>query len=202
MQEAVITSQIQNEVEKVSLPSSWTGKCVAELEREKTENVHADNSFAQKARDELVAVEAKLDTLLDMHLDGSLSQAEYAGKKRKLILAKKDLEEKIAAFGRRSHNRFEPMIRFVKEANQAENIALGENPVKLRDFLKKIGSNFRISEQTLSLELKNVWKIPAKYNLERRSRPENFSDLNECDSWRCFLFDVRSYFNETPYTFT
>ncbi len=184
VQENAITSQIKNEIEKVSLPSSWTEKCVAELEREKTKNVHADNFFAQKTRDELVAVEAKLDTLLDMHLDGSLSQAEYAGKKRKLILAKKDLEEKIAAFGRRSHNRFEPMIRFVKETNQAENIALGENPVELRDFLKKIGSNFRISERTLFLELKNVWKIPAKYNLERRSRPEIFSDLSECDSWR------------------
>jgi len=42
-----------------------------------------------------------------LQLDGSLSQAEYTAKKYKLILAKKDLEEKIHAFGRKSNNRFE-----------------------------------------------------------------------------------------------
>ena len=66
-----------------------------------------ESSFAQKARNELVEIETKLDRLLDLQLDGSLSQTEYATKKHKRILAKKDLEEKIHAFGRKSNNRFE-----------------------------------------------------------------------------------------------
>ena len=42
--------------------------------------------------------------------------AEYTAKKYKLILAKKDLEEQITAFGRKSNNRFELAIAFLKEA--------------------------------------------------------------------------------------
>lgn len=117
-------------------------------------------------------------------MDGSLSQAEYAAKKHKLILAKKDLEEKIHAFERKSNNRFELMIEFIKEANQAENIALQENPVAGRDFLKKIGSNFRIAERALVLDLKNAWKIPAKFNAKRRSREATNPQIGECVNWR------------------
>ena len=148
------------------------------------ETAQAESSFAQKARNELVEIEAKLDRLLDLQLDGSLSQTEYATKKHKLILAKKDLEEKIHAFERKSKNRFELMIQFIKDANQAENIALQENPVLGRDFLKKIGSNFRIAERTLSLDFKNAWKIAAKYNAARRSHEATSSQNAEFTNWR------------------
>src|SRR3990167_1190369 len=78
------------------------------------EIAQAESSFAQKARNEPVEIETKLDRLLDLQLDGSLSQTEYATKKHKLILAKKDLEEKISAFGRKSNNRFDLAIAFLK----------------------------------------------------------------------------------------
>ena len=122
----------------------------------------AESSFAQKARDELVEIETKLDRLLDLQLNGNLSQTEYTAKKHKLILAKKDLEEKISAFGRKSNNRFELAIAFLKDANQAEKYAQQENPERIRDFLKKIGSNFRLSGQKLFLDFKNPFKILAE----------------------------------------
>src|SRR3990167_4814665 len=122
----------------------------------------AESSFAQKARNELVEIEIKLDRLLDLQLDGNLSQAEYTAKKYKLILSKKDLEEKISAFGRKSNNRFELAIAFLKEANQAEKYAQQENPERIRYFLKKLGSNFRIAARTLFCDLKNAFKIGKK----------------------------------------
>ena len=51
---------------------------------------------------ELVEIETKLDRLLDLQLDGSLSQTEYTAKKYKLILAKKDLEKKSHLLGERA----------------------------------------------------------------------------------------------------
>ena len=196
--EDAITSQIKKEIQKVSLCSAWAKNCINELEKEKMEKAQAESSFAQKVRNELAENEQKLDRLLDLHLDGSLSQAEYATKKQKLVLAKKDLEEKLSAFERKNHNRFERMIQFIKEANQAENIALQENPERIRDFLKKIGSNFRIAERTLSLDLKNAWKIPAKFNAERRSREATPSKIAESETWRCFLDEVRTFFEQNP----
>ena len=182
--ENAITSQIREEIKKVSLCSVWAENCIKELDKEKIEAAQTESSFAQKSRDELVKMEGRIDKLLDLHLDGSLSQTEYAAKKHKLILAKKDLEEKIHAFERKSKNRFELMIQFIKDANQAENIALQENPVLGRDFLKKIGSNFRIAERTLSLDFKNAWKIAAKYNAARRSHEATSSQNAEFTNWR------------------
>ena len=106
-----------------------------------------------------------------MVLDNQISQEEYANKKHKLINRKKELREKLAAFERKSDNRFERLIRFIKEANQAENIALRGNPEQCRDFLKKIGSNPRIGERTLAISLKNPFVLSAKWRAERRNLP-------------------------------
>src|SRR4030043_2063705 len=144
----------------------------------------AESSFAQKARNELVEIETKLDRLLDLQLDGNLSQAEYTVKKHKLILAKKDLEEKIHLFERKSNNRFELLIAFLKEANQAEKYAQQENPERIRDFLKKIGSNFRIVDRTLACDFKNAFKIAEKYHAEALCAEASNLDFSKCDSWR------------------
>ena len=47
---------------------------------------------------------------------------------------------------------------FINTVKQAEIIALQENPEQGRDFLKKIGSNFRIADRTLVLDFKNAFK--------------------------------------------
>ncbi len=144
----------------------------------------AESSFAQKARDELVELETKLDRLLDLQLGGNLSQAEYVAKKYKLILAKKDLEEKIIAFGRKSNNRFELAITFLKDANQAEKYAQQENPERIRDFLKKIGSNFRIADRTLVLDFIPAFKSAEKYHAEALCAEATSFNFAECKTWR------------------
>ena len=195
VREDAITSQIREEIKKVSLSSAWANASIAEFEKEKAECAQAESSFAQTARNELVEIETKLDRLLDLQLDGSLSPAEYATKKHKLILAKKDLEEKISAFERKSNNRFELAIAFLKEANQAENIAVQENPEGILDFLKKIGSNFRIAERTLSFPLKNAWILAGKYHAEARSAEATSFNFAECKTWRCIIKIARTEFS-------
>lgn len=124
------------------------------------------------------------DRLLDLQLDGNLSQAEYTAKKRKLILAKKDLEEKITAFGRKSNNRFELAIALLKDASLAEKYAQQENPERIRDFLKKIGSNFRIADRTLILDFKNAFKIAEKYHAEALCAEATSYDFTKSENWR------------------
>ena len=182
--EDAITSQIKEEIKKVSLSSSWANASINYFENEKMKIAQAESSFAQKARDELVEIETKLDRLLDLQLDGNLSQAEYTAKKHKLILAKKDLEEKISAFGRKSNNRFELAIAFLKDANQAEKYAQQENPERIRDFLKKIGSNFRIADRTLVLDFKNAFKIAEKYHAEALCAEAVSYDFTKSENWR------------------
>ena len=161
---------------------------IKEIEKEKEEKAKAESFFAQKLKDQLAECEEKLDTLLDMMLDKAISQEEYLAKKQKLINQKMDISEKLSAFERKSNNRFELMINFIKQANQAKIIALQENHERSRDFLKKISSNFQIAEQKLILDFKNPWKILLKYNAEPR-RGEAYLVQNSCqnpksDNWR------------------
>ncbi len=106
-----------------------------------------------------VEIEQKLDSLLDLQLGGALSQKEYIAKKTKLLTQKIDISEKISASTQKSDNRFEPLINFIKATNQAEKIALQENPERIRDFLKKIGSNHLVRDRALSLALKKPWRV-------------------------------------------
>ena len=122
----------------VGLSSAWANASINYFENEKMKIAQAESSFAQKARNELIEIETKLDRLLDLQLDGSLSQAEYTAKKHKLILAKKDLEEKISAFGRKSNNRFELAITFLKEANKPKNTLNKKIPKGFGIFSKRL----------------------------------------------------------------
>ncbi|MFZ2299940.1 MAG: hypothetical protein WAW00_02310, partial [Candidatus Moraniibacteriota bacterium] len=167
--EELMTEQIKKEIKKVSLCSDWANQMIFHLENEKSKSIQSEKSFAQKWKDGVLDCEEKLDSLLDMILEKSISQEEYNAKKQKILNRKIEISEKMKAFEQKSHNRFELAINFIKEANQAKNIALQENPERIRDFLKKIGSNFQISDRTLFFDFKNAWKILANRNAEARS---------------------------------
>jgi DNA invertase Pin-like site-specific DNA recombinase len=161
LREEIMTEQIKKEIQKVSLSSDWAEKMIFHLENEKSQKAQSENSFAQELKDELKDCEQKLEILLDMILEKSISQDEYAVKKQKILNRKIEISEKLGIFEQKSNNRFEQVISFIKEANQAQNIAFEENPELIRDFLKKIGSNFLLTDRMLSLDFKNAWKILA-----------------------------------------
>ena len=69
---------------------------------------------------------------------------------------------------------------------------------RIRDFLKKIGSNFRIAERTLSFPLKNAWILAGKYHAEAQRAEATSYDFAESTIWRCFLDEVRTFFDKNP----
>jgi len=188
MREEKIFEQVKKEIQKVSLCSAWADKMIKEIEKEKEQKVQAQSFFAQKLKDQLSECEEKIDTLLDMMLNKAIFQEEYLAKKQKLINQKMDILEKLSTFERKSSNRFELMINFIKQASQAKIVALQKNHEQSRDFLKKIGSNFQIQEQKLILDFKNPWKIILKYNAEpcrgEANLVQNSCENPKSDDWR------------------
>src|SRR3972149_2167375 len=160
--EDAITSQIKEEIKKVSLSSAWANASINYFENEKMKLAQAESSFAQKARDELVEIETKLDRLLDLQLDGNLSQTEYTAKKHKLILTKKSLKDKLTAFEQKVNNRFELATRFILQSKEAKILAKDKNLQSLRDCFKKVGSNFLIQNRALSFTPRGAWRILAE----------------------------------------
>jgi hypothetical protein len=79
----------------------------------------------------------------------------------------------------------------------------------LADERKKIGlqneilpelrsSNFRLSGQKLFLDFKNPFKIAEKYHAEALCAEATSYDFAKSENWRCFLDDVRTFFEQNP----
>ena len=182
--EEKISFQLNSELQKVSLPDDCADWMLTEIEKEQKATAQSSRFFAQKYEAELSKLDEKLDKLMNAYLESVLNVREYQEAKNKLVNQKQVLKDKLSAFEQKSNNRFELAIAFLKDANQAEKCAQQENPEGIRDFLKKIGSNFRIAERTLSFPLKNAWVIAEKYHAEARSAEATSYDFAKSTIWR------------------
>src|SRR4030065_746229 len=99
---------------------------------------------------------------MDGYLEGSFELAEFQEKKNKLMAEKKDIEEKLFDFERKGNHWLELTRNWVIEANQAKNLAINENFSEMKNFLKSIGSNRRISAGILGIEFKKPWNYLHK----------------------------------------
>ena len=71
-----------------------------------------------------------------------------------------------------------------------------ENPEQGRDFLKKIGSNFRLNGQKLFLDFKNPFKIVAFAEPERSEGEATIAQNSNFEKWRDILKLARTYFEK------
>ncbi len=174
-----ISSQIKTAIQKVSLSDDWADWMISELEKEKQAKAQSSVFFAQNTQEELSKLNEKLEKLMNAYLENALSLDEYRESKNKLINQKQVLKDKLNAFEQKSNNRFELALDFIKTSKEAKIIALQENPERIRDFLKKIGSNFRISQQNLHFDFKNAWKMLEKVTdpalAGEAANPQNFN---------------------------
>jgi len=190
IREEVLAQHVRDELQKVSLPSAWADKILNKLEEEKLEAAQAGTAFAQNLKNQISSIENKLETLLDSHLEGALSRDEYLAKKKKLITEKADVSEKLKDFERKGESWLEPARQFILAAQQAEIIALQENPFAGRDFLKRIGSNHILQNQRVVFSPKPAWKILYNFALgARRAVPINL----KLPVWLALLNQFRTF---------
>ena len=155
-----------------------------ELETEKETKAQSSRFFAQKTENEIKVIDEKLEKLMNAYLESALNLAEYREAKNKLVNQKQLLKDKLTAFEQKSNIRFELAAKFINTVKQAEIIALQENPVAGRDFLKKIGSNFRLSGQKLFCDFKNPFKILAEAEPRLWRGKAVIAQKSQSENWR------------------
>ncbi|MDP3962484.1 MAG: recombinase family protein [bacterium] len=141
VREEIITSQIQSELKKYSLADDVADWLIAEVEKEKSESEKAINLQIQKVTSEVTVIDTKLDKLMTAYLENALTLPEYQETKNKLMLEKHTLKDKLSAFEQSATIRFEPVVKFFNDCKQTTILAKSSDPLKLREFFKKIGSN-------------------------------------------------------------
>ena len=184
VREEELTEQISKYIQKVSLSDDWAKNIIAELEKEKSENIQSSESFAQNLKEKISIIDGKLERLMNAYLENAVSLPEYQENKNNLVQQKQILKDKIAAFEQKRGNWFEPAIQFVNEVKSAEILAKSRNLENLKDFLRKCGSNFVLENQKLAFDFKNPWNLVQKAE-PRRSRGEAKIPKNaERPNWR------------------
>jgi site-specific DNA recombinase len=152
IREELLAEQVSNLIQKVSLPSDWAEKMLAELDKEERSSAQSDALFAQNLKDEIRACAEKLDTLLDAHLEKTVTSEEYIAKKNKILARKIEVEQKLKDFERQGNRWLERTRELIKSAHQAKIIALQENFSELKNFLQKVGSNPLLRERRVFVE--------------------------------------------------
>ena len=118
IREEELAKQIRKIFQKVSLCDDWTAKILRELEKDKNEAVQSLRPVRQKIEREISSMDSKINKLIDLHLDGSVSAEEYRKKKEGLLNKKKELQESLSFSGGQDNNWFERAKDFVTDLNR------------------------------------------------------------------------------------
>jgi len=194
IREEVLTEQINEQIQKVSLPLSWANRMIMELDKDKEQEAKDKAVFAQNLKSQIKEHEEILDKLLDAHLQDTITREEYIAKKQKILNQKIEISEKLKDFEQNGNHWLEPCKNFIFEAKQAKIIALQENLFEKRDFLKKIGSNRILRERKVYINPKNQWKI--LYNLPAEARAKGEGEA-EPTIWLRIVDDVRTVIQQS-----
>ena len=114
VREELITSKIKEEIKKVSLPLDWANWMIEENRKDQSSEIQSSEIFSQKTKDEISLLDSKVEKLMNLYLENVLSLEEYRDSKNKLVNQKQLLKEKLSAFEKKSHNRFELTENFLK----------------------------------------------------------------------------------------
>ena len=168
----LLDSQVSEMIGKVSLRQDWAKEMLKKLDGEKIELAHSCGAFVGEKREEIRAINSKLQRLLDSYLDQDVDRESYLTKKENLLSSKKTLEEQIARIQQSHHAWLEPMRNWVIEAADAANIASGKDLEAKKVLAQKIfGSNLILSDQKAQGDALIPWAAlcaaPPTRGLER-----------------------------------
>ena len=96
--EEIITSEIQKEIKKVSLPDDWTKWMIAENAKDRQSEVQSSTLFVDSAKADISLLDSKIEKLMTAYLESALSLEEYRDAKSALVASKQLLKEKLSAF--------------------------------------------------------------------------------------------------------
>ena len=158
VREEIITSQIKEEIKKVSLPLDWADWMIVENEKDRQSENQSSEIFSQKTKDEISLLDSKVEKLMNLYLENVLSLEEYRDSKNKLVNQKQLLKEKLSAFEKKSNNRFELTENFLKANIHMVELANDKTNEENLHLFKKVGSNFEIKDRTVLFEPRSAWR--------------------------------------------
>ena len=157
--EELLATQIKSILQKVSLCDDWTTKILKELENDKARDVQSSRPQQQNLESQIVTIDGKINKLIDIYLESSISLEEYQRKKEAFINEKKELQERARDFAAGGDNWFERAKDFVTTLNRIHYVVVEGNLESQKEFLEKIGSNFILKERRINFSSEGTFRF-------------------------------------------
>jgi hypothetical protein len=140
VREELITSQIREEIKKVSLPLDWLSWMIEENKKDQSSEIQSSTLFADSVKADISLLETKIEKLMNAYLESVMSLEEYRDAKNALVASKQLLKEKLWAFEQKANNRFELTEKFLKY-----NMELANGAWKILSDSEFFGGNAEVS---------------------------------------------------------
>jgi len=124
------------------LRSDWAEKLLEMAEKDKAVSAQSISAFVLESQNQIRAIQAKLQRLLDGYLEQDIEREVYREQKAVLLSEKKSLDEKMARIEQKQNDWLEPMENWINYAQTLEKIASGSNLFTKKVAAKEVfGSN-------------------------------------------------------------
>jgi site-specific DNA recombinase len=161
-------SEVKRNSELLTLPDEWKEKFLARIENWSEDALDRKQTEIERLKAKLASLKGKLQRINNAFAEGSLDIDEFKELKNPIVPQKVEIEQNIIALQTSKADRLEPLRDWILEANTANQLVGEENWLKMKSFLKRVGSNRLLRAQTLTVSFKNTWHFLAETNLAVR----------------------------------
>jgi DNA invertase Pin-like site-specific DNA recombinase len=162
IREEKLEEQLREIASKVAISEKWANQLIAWAERDAEKEGSQAKVELAKLKQELKALDQKLNKLLDVYLEETVDTQSYQNKKNEFLEKQQILKEKIQEIQKRGGVWFEPLKEFVFSALRAQKIAREkDNGEDLKIFAKNAGSNYFLRNRRLGFSWQNPYKALA-----------------------------------------
>ncbi|KKS54978.1 MAG: Recombinase [Candidatus Magasanikbacteria bacterium GW2011_GWA2_42_32] len=151
LQEDALAMQTKEHLQSVSLSETWTAYMLHKVEAWEKEDVHASGTHALRIKDDVKKLEAKMDALVDLHLNGDIERETYLKKKDVLMRQKLSLQAKSTSARHERKNWIEPLRKWILDSKRAGFLARSTNYAEIREFVRSFGTNPSMHNKTISI---------------------------------------------------
>lgn len=147
-----LEKQIVEQLSKIEISERFREWAISKLKKYSEEEIVTRKIVQSNLEDEHRLLQTKIDTLLDLRLEGSVDGNEYERKKKLLIQEKNKLRQKLNQSDLRADNWMNTAgLTFDFACNARKQFENGTNEEK-RAILRALGSNFLLRDKKLLID--------------------------------------------------
>ena len=174
----ILESELKELLELITIPDEFCSWAIKWLKEEHRTEATDQQLILNNLNQSLESNQAKLNRLLDLHLEGFISKDEYNIKKDDLQKNRQKIEKEQSTLKSRTYDWIglvEKTFNFAKNAKY--HFEQGDADTKTA-IIRSLGSNFLIKDQKLSIELSKPFLI-LKENNQSLNNEAGTVELNE-----------------------